>query len=57
MATKRFCPHFHIACGEGECWVLFDKCGKTNLVRPCVCGGVKRRCDFKKIGGRENASN
>lgn len=57
MATKCFCPHFHIACGEGECWVLFDKYGKTNLVRPCVCGGVKRRCDFKKIGGRENASN
>lgn len=49
--NKKFCEYFHIACGKCECWKLFELHGDVHLIRPCICDGETRRCDFRKIIG------
>lgn len=59
MTENKFCEHFHIDCGSGFCWAVVDRYGKhtlpveeiKKLVRPTLCGGNERMCDFKKVGG------
>lgn len=56
-----YCPHYHIDCGETQCWAVADNIGKHGMgieqiqqyARPTLCCGDKRVCEFKKFGVKE----
>lgn len=53
-----YCPHYHIDCGESQCWAVADNIGKHGMsieqiqhyARPTLCGGDERVCEFLKFG-------
>ena len=50
-----YCPHFHIDCGESQCWAVVDRMDKYHMTieqvqqytRPTLCEGndVRRISD------------
>lgn len=56
-----YCPHYHIDCGESQCWAVADNIGKHGMsieqiqhyARPTLCSGDERVCEFKKFGVKE----
>ena len=56
-----YCPHFHIDCGETQCWAVVDNIGKYHMTieqiqqytRPTLCEGNDVICEFKKFGVKE----
>lgn len=52
-----YCPHFHIDCGETQCWAVVDRMDKFMTIeqiqqytRPALCNGDERVCEFLKFG-------
>lgn len=37
----KYCQHYHIDCGEMQCWAIREECGK---VLPCRHEGCLERC-------------
>ena len=54
-----YCPHFHIDCGESQCWAVANRLGATTIeqikryARPTGCNGQEAICEFKKFGVKE----
>ena len=55
-----YCPHFHIDCGESQCWAVVDRMDKFMTIeqiqqytRPTLCEGNDVICEFKKFGVKE----
>lgn len=56
-----YCPHYHIDCGQGQCWAVVDNIGRHGMsieqiqhyARPTLCSGDERVCEFKKFGVKE----
>ena len=55
-----YCPHFHIDCGESQCWAVVDRMDKFMTIeqiqqyaRPTLCNGDERVCEFLKFGVKE----
>ena len=55
-----YCPHFHIDCGETQCWAVVDRMDKFMTIeqiqqytRPTLCEGNDVICEFKKFGVKE----
>lgn len=54
-----YCKHYHIDCGERQCWAVADRLGVTTIeqlkhyARPTGCDGHEAICDFKKFGVKE----
>lgn len=56
-----YCPHFHIDCGESQCWAVVDRMDKYHMTieqiqqytRPALCNGDEQVCEFKKFGVKE----
>ena len=57
-----YCPHFHIDCGETQCWAVVDNIGNHGMsieqiqhyARPTLCEGNEEICEFKKFGVKED---
>lgn len=53
-----YCEHYHIDCGNSECWLVYDSHNRDDNYRICLrcgCEGNDERCEFKLIGGKEDA--
>ena len=55
-----YCPHFHIDCGETQCWAGVDRMDKFMTIeqiqqytRPTLCEGNEGICECKKFGVKE----
>lgn len=56
-----YCPHYHIDCGQGQCWAVVDNIGRHGMsiadlkryARPTACNGQEDICEFKKFGVKE----
>ena len=55
-----YCPHFHIDCGESQCWAVVDRMDKFMTIeqiqqytRPTRCESNEGICEFKKFGVKE----
>lgn len=53
-----YCPHYHIDCNDetdiNQCWAIADRTHITTNIIHCGCEGDKKRCDFEKIGGKQD---